>query len=499
MTPLRLADRPLGLLLGCMLAGAACSGDPAETTIEDTAIEDTAIEQPPADTSADDTGPGDTGENVPEPDVVQVFLLAGQSNMAGRARATALPAQLQLPQSDVRLFYSGGGSLTPDLLSPLQPGSGTDVGPELSLGRALADLAPDSDVVLIKHAVGGTNLFDDWDPDTGSQYQELAATVADGLLALVDEGLTPEIRGFAWLQGEADVVQGRSQAEYANDLTELIEAVRSDFAGGDDLRFVIGRLSDRQFDGNVDLEVGREAIQAAQEDVAGTVANVALVDTDRLRLRDDRHYDAPSQVAMGTLMARALLDAPQTSAIARFDFGLAEEPLAFEEPQWTPLQLTFSGRPGAVLAVDPATGWAVALESSGSNIIGRNRSPLEATVGSAFTLEAVYSDFITGWNVLTVHGLDPSRTYDVQVPMFDDDPAQARTQTLTLITEVTEVGLGTTDGPGPGPGPVLTDDLAFSIEGSALSPEPSGTLTFVCTNSATGDRCLANGLVISEN
>ncbi|MEO0599915.1 MAG: sialate O-acetylesterase [Myxococcota bacterium] len=498
------AHRSTWTLLAGVFAWAACSGDANDGTTDDTVGVETPAVPGPNDTATDDTGSddtaaADTGLDVPEPDVVQVFLLAGQSNMAGRASSAELPVQLGLEQPDVRLLYSGGGSHPPDTLVPLQPGSGSGFGPEVSFGRAVADLTPDADVVLIKHAVGGTNLFDDWDPSTGPEYQELRRTVADGLQALVDEGLTAEIRGFAWLQGEADVVQGRSQAEYTSDLIELIDAVRTDFAGGDDLRFVIGRLSDRQFEGDGDLEPGREAIQAAQDEVGGKTTNVAVVDTDRLRLQDDRHYDAPSQVAMGTLLARALLEAPQASNIARFDFGRTGQPLAAEEPGWTPLQLQQFGRPGAVSVVDPATGWTITVQPNGVDLIGRDRSPLAATVASAFTLEAVYTDFVTAWESLTIRGLDASRTYDVQVPMFDDDATQVRTQTLTQVGAGTDVELGETDGPGPGPDPELTDDLVFSIVGRGLTPESDGSLTFVCSNSVTVDRCLANGLVISEN
>ncbi|MEN0061045.1 MAG: sialate O-acetylesterase [Myxococcota bacterium] len=476
------------------LLAAGCTGESNEDNPEDPGTTETGTADP-EDTSTDDTGTDDTGTDLPEPDV-QVVLLAGQSNMAGRASAADLPAQLQVSQDDVQLFYSGGGSLIPDILTPLESGSGSDLGPEVTLGRTLADLVPDDDFVLIKHAVGGTSLFEDWDPDTGVEYQELSDTVADGLQALVDQGLTPEVRGFVWLQGEADVVQGRTQEQYTADLTAFVNAVRTDFAGGDDLRFVVGRLSDRQFAGS-GFSNGREDIQAAQDEVAGTVANVALVDTDDLTLNDDRHYDTAGQLAMGTLLARALLEQPQASDTAQFDFGLVGQKLDIEEPGFTPLQLKSGGSSDSVLVVDPASGWTIRLDSADpdTNLIGRNRGPLGTPVGSAFTLEAVYIDFVTAIRTFTIGGLDPARTYDVQFWMFDDNTSDLRTQTLTL-TDGTE--LGSTDGPG-NEDRELTDDDAFSIVGRALTPEPDGTLTLTCANSVTVDRCLTNGIVITEN
>lgn len=479
------------LALGGLLAAAGCAGESDDDKTADPGTTETG-----GDTgTAEDTATDDTGTDLPEPDVVQVVVLAGQSNMAGRASAADLPAQLQVSQEDVQLFYSGGGALIPNVLTPLQAGSGADLGPEVTLGRTLADLGPDDDFVLIKHAVGGTSLFEDWDPDTGVEYQELADTLDDGLQALVEQGLTPEVCGFVWLQGEADVVQGRTQEQYTADLTAFVDAVRTDFAGGSDLRFVVGRLSDRQFAGS-GLVGGREAIQAAQDDVAGAVTNVALVDTDALTLNDDRHYDTPGQLAMGTLLARALLEQPQASDTAQFDFGRVGESLDMEEPGFTPLQLRQNGVSGSVFVVDPLTGWTIRLDSTGSNLIGRNRGPLEAPIGRTFTLEAVYVDFITAIGTFVIGGLDPAHTYDVQFRMFDDDSSSLRTQTLALANG-TE--LGSTNGPGAGSDRALTDNDVFSIVGSALTPEPDGTLTLTCTNSVTVDRCLTNGIVITEN
>ncbi|MBX2796029.1 MAG: sialate O-acetylesterase [Myxococcales bacterium] len=492
--PRPFAHPHLSIALAGMLAWPACTSGTDVEPSDPVDVVTTPPTESTADTGLEDTGLEDTGP-VEEISEVQVFLLAGQSNMTGRADELLLPAHLQQAQADVQLFYSGGGKLDPEVLLPLQPGSGTDVGPEVSLGRTLADLSADESIVLIKHAVGGTNLVDDWDPVTGPQYQTFSDTVSAGLAALVKEGHTPVIRGVAWLQGEADVRLDRTTSEYAADLAELIEAVRADFAPGDELRFVVGRLSDVQFT-SPDLQVSREAIQAAQ-DIAAALPNVAVIDTDGLRTFDVVHYDAQSQQTLGTLFARALLDEPQTSDTARFDFGVTGQAPDLEEPGWTQLQLSESGSSQAIQAVDPATGWTVTLESAGSNVIGRNRSPLDAQVDSGFTLEAVYVDFITGWEHMTIGNLDPSRSYDVQIMMFDDDGQLGRTQTLTHTGD--DVELGTTDGPGTAGEGQLTDDLVYSITATELTPDADGTLTFRCANSGTNNRCLSNGVVLSEN
>ena len=249
-------------------------------------------------------------------DDVNVILLGGQSNMVGRASARGLENPLSQPQTDVGLFYSGGGSLAANTWIDLTPGSGTDFGPEVTLGRTLADRFPSESFALIKHAEGGTSLHTDWDPNTGGEYATFTDTVQAGLQAIIDAGDTPNIVGMAWLQGERDAVSGRTQSQYAADLTEFISAVRSDFAGGAELPFIIGRLSDKQFAGTNNA-AGREAIQAAQDEVASTVAGVGTFNTDTLTLNDDRHFDAAGQQAMGTLFAQTWVSvAPEPSSLS---------------------------------------------------------------------------------------------------------------------------------------------------------------------------------------
>jgi len=57
---------------------------------------------------------------------VQVFLLAGQSNMLGQETKTSeLPIELQSPQNDVLFYYSSA-------LETLRPGTSKDFGPEVT-------------------------------------------------------------------------------------------------------------------------------------------------------------------------------------------------------------------------------------------------------------------------------------------------------------------------------------------------------------------------------
>ena len=250
---------------------------------------------------------------------IKVFLLGGQSNMDGRAATSGLPtspANLQQPQTDV-LFYEGGS------LRGLQPGSGTDFGPEITFGRTIADALPDENFALIKYAVGGTSLHTDWDPVTGPRYSSFQNTVAAGLTALTtgaNAGNTYEIVGMLWTQGERDAKDGRTTSEYEADLNGLIAAVRSDYGDADDLPLFFSRLSD----GQTDISSGQLiAIRAAQGNVAAGDAEAYLVDTDGFGLNSGAlHFNAAGQIALGQAFGQAYLStAPEPSSLVLVGIG----------------------------------------------------------------------------------------------------------------------------------------------------------------------------------
>ena len=113
---------------------------------------------------------------------IQLYILAGQSNMDGRGDVSELPDSLNKNHADVQVYYEGSWQ-------PLQPElsdfSGR-FGPELTLGRKMADMQPGKTVRLIKVSMGGSPLRRDstpgeydWSPlSTDELYDELMASVS---------------------------------------------------------------------------------------------------------------------------------------------------------------------------------------------------------------------------------------------------------------------------------------------------------------------------------
>ena len=124
---------------------------------------------------------------------IDVLLIAGQSNAAGRADSTLLPPDLR--DSEVEYFYhvdSGDGTEfdSGGTFAPLAPVDGT-FGPEFGLARTLISDHGLTDLAIIKRARAGTDLSVDWAPG-GAMYDPFIADCTTAL-NLITAGEIPSI------------------------------------------------------------------------------------------------------------------------------------------------------------------------------------------------------------------------------------------------------------------------------------------------------------------
>ena len=251
----------------------------------------------------------------------QVFVLAGQSNMVGYTSAAWVQAnapELVEPRADVWCSWRRQ-------CLPLAPGLGHEVGPELALGHALGERF-EQPVLLVKVAVGGTTLREDWRaPSTverdGGEIGYLYKNMVKRLKRVLSrpqescpEALASgrfELAGFVWLQGENDCFGGREQT-YEASLRDLIQDVRSATATPE-LPAVVIQINDSgAWDGN---DGGGPVVRAAQAAVAASDARTSLVVTRDLD--EGYHYADGDHVTIGRRAAEALL--PLLEAPARTD------------------------------------------------------------------------------------------------------------------------------------------------------------------------------------
>lgn len=235
---------------------------------------------------------------------VKVFILAGQSDMGGRAPIRTLDWLGEDPKygsllgkiknqdgswvvrDDVWVYYQRGRNLK---LGPLSVGCGEgdqEVGPELLFGQVLGD-AFENQVLLIKVIQGPLSLAVEGRPpssggETGPFYRQMVETVRQvvGKLrtyfpAIADQGY--EIAGFVWFQGWNDHLVPKSLSEYETNLVNLIKDVRVDWRVPN-LPVVIGQFGVRGSRPSAEGLVLREA-QARAVERPEFAGNAVLVNT----------------------------------------------------------------------------------------------------------------------------------------------------------------------------------------------------------------------------
>ncbi|MES2641664.1 MAG: sialate O-acetylesterase [Myxococcota bacterium] len=268
---------------------------------------------------------GDTAEPLTfAPEVLDVYLLAGQSNMDGYSLLTGLPPSLRVAQPDVPLFWSERGSFA--ALAPASSAGAAYTGPEVTFGRTMADAG--GAVALVKFGIGATSLYTYWnaaedDPDNGEGWRLLMATMDAAALELDATGTPWRWAGFVWMQGETDARYAASAAAYEANLTQLVARVR-EHAKTPALPTVLGLIACG------DMCELFDDVRAAQVAVADADPNVIAVETYDLPLGADAiHYDGPSMRVLGERFAQALLgeplSAPPTAAMAISDYATVED------------------------------------------------------------------------------------------------------------------------------------------------------------------------------
>ena len=157
-----------------------------------------------------------------------LYLLAGQSNMAGRGETDSLstPNNIRI----LMLNEEDEWSIARDPLHFDKP-KVAGVGPGLAFGQKMLTYEKDKDVKigLIPCAVGGTSI-DQWQD---SLYDESVGRLRIALQYGV-------IKGIIWHQGESDSSEEKAEV-YIDKLQKLIARYR-DETGNDDLPFVAGEL-----------------------------------------------------------------------------------------------------------------------------------------------------------------------------------------------------------------------------------------------------------------
>lgn len=240
--------------------------------------------------------------DVPDKEHFHLFLLAGQSNMAGRGKVSK---QDLIPHPRV-LILSQAGEWVP-AVAPLHSDKPKVAG--VGLGRTfaieVAEANPGIVVGLIPCAVGGSPISS-WEP--GGYHASTKTHPYDDTLPRVKQALkSGTLKGILWHQGESDS-QSPLAEQYETKLHELIARFRQDF-DAPEVPFIAGQMG--QFEERPWSDE-KKLVDAAHRRLGDVVPHCAFVRSDGLSHKGDEvHFDAESYRELGRRYAKAYFNLQQ--------------------------------------------------------------------------------------------------------------------------------------------------------------------------------------------
>ncbi len=233
--------------------------------------------------------------SLPPKDKLELYLLMGQSNMAGRGK---IETEDKTPHPRVIMFETNNSWAA--AIDPITKDrkSGLGVGPGLSFGKTMADRNPDVTIGLIPCAVGGTPLKR-W--QKGGDLYERAVKRAK--LAMKDGTL----KGVIWHQGESDTGAKTNADTYGTRLAQMIKDLRADL-DAPNLPVVVGELGPFVINRTKDNLPLAKIVDDALKNLSNNIPLTACASSEGLKDGGDNlHFDAASQREFGRRYAAEML------------------------------------------------------------------------------------------------------------------------------------------------------------------------------------------------
>jgi len=255
-----------------------------------------------------------------------IFLLAGQSNMAGRG---AIPNPIDAdgePESAIKMWDPSKGIVEAKdpIIHPEIGNKPTAVGMGMSFAKSyLAEARRNGQferkVLLVGAAWGGTGFSEDvpiyhhrWmvtqDPVVGGDLYRTAVQRANAAIsAALAENPQSSFKGLLWHQGESDANKIGS-ATYAENHIKLIEALRREIKGAANAPLVVGEMTPcfmthcNNTNGKSGPDMYRRQVFDYIHDISAQISNSAWVSSEGLATNgptDQLHFNTHSQRELG--------------------------------------------------------------------------------------------------------------------------------------------------------------------------------------------------------
>ena len=218
-----------------------------------------------------------------------LYLLVGQSNMAGRGEIGAVDQEIHPRVFSINAVDEWIPAKEPLHYDVRKRG----VGPGLSFGKTMAKANPNAVIGLIPCAVGATKISY-WNP--GNERKLFERTIRKAKVAMEAGNL----KGLIWQQGESDS-NSIDAPLYKERLLELLRAFRKEL-GDDKLPVVIGGLGDF-------LKSNKyHVVNRSLEEAANELGHAKFSPASKLgHIGDSLHFNAKAQRENGVNMAKAML------------------------------------------------------------------------------------------------------------------------------------------------------------------------------------------------
>jgi hypothetical protein len=232
---------------------------------------------------------------LPVKQQLQLYLLMGQSNMAGRGE---IGPEDKTPHPRVLMFtLSNRWEPAVEPITHDKPGV-LGVGPGLAFGKAMAEHNPRVTLGLVSCAFGGTPLKR-WERG-GDLYSN---AVQRARLAMRDGTL----KGILWHQGESDSSAATNANSYGKRLGQMVQDIRSGL-GSPNLPFVAGQIGEFLYDRGPGKTPYARVVNEAFAKLPDAVPATGCVFSKGLTHKGDvLHFDAASQRELGRRYAAEMI------------------------------------------------------------------------------------------------------------------------------------------------------------------------------------------------
>ncbi|MCM1138421.1 MAG: polysaccharide deacetylase family protein [Muribaculum sp.] len=253
-----------------------------------------------------------------------IYLLIGQSNMAGRG--TLIDSDTTQMVEGVWLLDSIGAPVK--ACAPFNRYSTIrkdikfqGVSPANNFSK-LMHQRTGRKILLVVNARGGSSLGQ-WLPEDKHGFFNEALRRTRQAVKYGD------LKGILWHQGETDVQKGRT-SDYAERFNTFITALRDSLGEGDNIPVVIGQLGQWKWAPMDDINTFNDSVVPA---ICATVPNCRYVSSHRLkRLFNDKesdpHFSRDAQIELGRRYADKMLPAVDSIYVTKFK-GNKESAISF--------------------------------------------------------------------------------------------------------------------------------------------------------------------------